>query len=522
MNLALLLDMAAETYAEREAVSCAGRRLSYQEMRSLAQLTAQRVLARGARCIAFLDANGPAAPVALYAAAYAGVPYAPLNYRLTGAEIGSLLGRLEAPFLVAAHALVAGLQLPAGTEFVATEELLRAAPSGDPAAREAGQDPDAIAVQLFTSGTTGPPKAAVLRHGHLSSYILGAVEFGGADESEAALVAVPPYHVAGIAAVLSSTYAGRRIVVLPAFDAGEWLRLAAAERVTQAFLVPTMLARIVELLEAPSANPPPTTLRAIAYGGGAMPRPVIERALRRFQGVAFTNAYGLTETSSTICLLGPDDHRAAAASDDPAVRARLGSVGRPLPAIEIEVRDGRGQVLADGQPGVLFVRGAQVSGEYCDSGSTLDAEGWFATRDRGWIDREGYVFLDGRADDLIVRGGENISPGEVELVLRAHPSVADAAVVGAPSVEWGETVAAVIVPAATGAASVAELQQWVRERLRSSRVPELIRFRGELPYNDLGKLLRCNLRDEFRDARQQPASCDSDAKDKTRPSGGGQ
>ncbi|HEX9772072.1 MAG TPA: class I adenylate-forming enzyme family protein [Steroidobacteraceae bacterium] len=500
MNLALLLDMAAETYAEREAVSCAGRGFSYQELRSLAQATAQRVLARGARCIAFLDVNGPTAPVALYAAAYARVPYVPLNYRLTGAEIGSLLARLEAPFLVVARALVAGLQLPAGTEYVATEELLRAAPSGDTTVCEPGQDPDAIAVQLFTSGTTGPPKAAVLRHGHLSSYILGTVEFGGADESEAALVAVPPYHIAGISAVLSSTYAGRRIVVLPAFDAAEWLRLAAAERVTQAFLVPTMLGRIVELLEAPSANPPPRTLRAIAYGGGAMPRPVIERALRRFPGVAFTNAYGLTETSSTICLLGPDDHRAAAASDDPAVRARLGSVGRPLPAIEIDVRDGQGQVLAAGQPGVLFVRGAQVSGEYRDSGTTLDAEGWFATRDRGWIDAAGYVFLDGRADDVIVRGGENISPGEIEAVLRAHPAVADVAVLAVPSEEWGEAVGAVVVLDGSRAASVAELKDWVRAQLRGSRVPECVLIRDRLPYNDMGKLLRRELRREFHEA----------------------
>jgi acyl-CoA synthetase (AMP-forming)/AMP-acid ligase II len=217
-------------------------------------------------------------------------------------------------------------------------------------------------------------------------------------------------------------------------------------------------------------------------------------------GVAFTNAYGLTETSSTICLLGPDDHRAAAASDDPAVRARLGSVGRPLPAIEIEVRDGRGQVLADGQPGVLFVRGAQVSGEYRDSGTTLDAEGWFATRDRGWIDRDGYVFLDGRADDVIVRGGENISPGEIEAVLRAHPAVADAAVVAIASEEWGEAVGALVVLDPARAASGVELKQWVRERLRGSRVPERVLFRDRLPYNELGKLLRRELRREFHEA----------------------
>ena len=246
-------------------------------------------------------------------------------------------------------------------------------------------DPDAVAVQLFTSGTTGAPKSAVLRHGHLSAYVLATVEFGGASDEEAALISVPPYHVAGVAALLSSTYAGRRMVILPEFDAAAWLEVAAAERATQAFLVPTMLARIVAHLQR-SGEPPPSTLRAIAYGGGSMPAGVIEGAMRHFPAVDFTNAYGLTETSSTICLLGPEDHRAAMTSEDSDVRARLGSVGRPLPAVEVQIRDETGEVLGAGRPGLVFVRGAQVSGSYRENGSQLDDSGWFATRDRGWID----------------------------------------------------------------------------------------------------------------------------------------
>ena len=496
MNTALLLDMAADTWPARTALRCAGRSLTLDELRRLTLAAAGRLRECHARSLAFLDVNGPAAAVAMFAAARAEVPYAPLNYRLTCAEIEAMIRRLDAPLIVAAPAQLAGLRLPEGRPAIETEALLGAADADAMQRPAADPDPAAVAVQLFTSGTTGAPKAAVLRHAHLSAYVLATVEFGSATELEAVLVSVPPYHVAGVAALLSSTYAGRRVVMLPEFDAAAWLTLAAAEGVTQAFLVPTMLARIVEQVER-SGGPPPATLRAIAYGGGSMPASVIERAMRAFPAVAFTNAYGLTETSSTICLLDPEDHRAAAASKDPAVRARLGSVGRPLPAVEIEVRDESGRVLPRGEPGLLFVRGAQVAGEYSESGSQLDADGWFATRDRGWVDDGGYVFLDGRADDVIVRGGENISPGEIEAVLREHPAVADAAVLAIASEEWGETVGAVVVLERTRTASAAELKTWVRERLRGSRVPERLLFRDRLPYNDMGKMLRRELKREF-------------------------
>ena len=429
------------------------------------------------------------------------MPYAPLNYRLPTAQLDALLARLDSPLLVASSRQVAGLRLPEGVPVVDSAELLLPTADDDRAGAnlDAASDPDAVAVLLYTSGTTGEPKAALLRHAHLAAYVLASVEFGSADAGEATLVTVPPYHVAGIAAVLSSCYAGRRIAVLPEFDAAAWLVLAAAEHVSQAFLVPTMLARIVERLEATGA-PPPTALRAIAYGGGPMPAAVIDRAMARLPGVAFTNAYGLTETSSTICLLGPDEHRDATASTDPAVRARLGSVGRPLPSVEVEVRDEQGRVLIAGETGFVYVRGAQVAGEYRETGPALDAVGWFPTRDRGRIDAAGYLFLEGRADDVIVRGGENISPGEIEDVLRAHPAVADAAVVAVESVEWGEVAGAVVVLRDGCAASAEELQGWVRGRLRSARVPEVIWFRTQLPYNELGKLLRRQLREELRAA----------------------
>jgi acyl-CoA synthetase (AMP-forming)/AMP-acid ligase II len=259
------------------------------------------------------------------------------------------------------------------------------------------------------------------------------------------------------------------------------------EAVTQAMVVPTMLGRILEVLEREGERL--EHLRHLSYGGGRMPAPVIERALKLLPQVEFVNAYGLTETSSTIAVLGPEDHREAIASDDPDVRRRLGSVGRPLPTVELEVRDDAGHPLKPGEQGEVWVRGEQVTGEYLGRPG-VGQGGWFPTRDGGLVDEDGYLYLIGRLDEVIVRGGENISPAQIEDALVAHPSVADACVVGLPDTEWGEKPVAVVVVAEGSSASEAELQDWVRSRLRSSKTPERIEFRDALPYNDLGKMLR--------------------------------
>jgi acyl-CoA synthetase (AMP-forming)/AMP-acid ligase II len=253
-------------------------------------------------------------------------------------------------------------------------------------------------------------------------------------------------------------------------------------------VVPTMLARIVDALGDTVADLP--SLRSLAYGGAKMPAPVIERALLAFPDVAFTNAYGLTETSSTITVLGPDDHRLAVASDDPAVRARLGSAGRAVPGIELAVLDPAGRPCPPGAVGDLHVRGAQVSGEYADAPPAVDADGWFPTRDRAWLDDEGYLFVEGRSDDTIIRGGENIAPAEIEDVLVRHPAVEECAVVGLDDAEWGQRIAAAVVLAPGATATPEDLQAWVRDRLRRARTPDVVEVWDALPYTDTGKLLR--------------------------------
>ena len=496
MNISTILDMAAEAFGDRVGVVCGDTRLTYAQLRDAAQRAAAKFRETGARHVGLLDITTPAAPIAIFGAAYAGLTYVPLNYRLTRPEINELIARITPVVLVTGQH--AGLvDAKPGVTLLDRDALLADCASGEVPAPTPADDPRGVALQLFTSGTTGKPKAAILRHENLMSYIVGTVEFGAAAEDDAVLVTVPPYHIAGISAVLSSTYAARRMVQLDSFDPAEWLKLCRRENVSNAFLVPTMLSRVVDHLAVSNSAPELPSLRAIAYGGGKMPLPTIRKAMTLFAGVDFTNAYGLTETSSTIAVLGPDAHRAAAASDDPKVQKRLTSVGQATGAVELEVRDDHGKWLPAEQTGVIYVRGGQVSGEYRQQGSLLDADGWFCTRDRGYLDGDGFLFLDGRSDDVIVRGGENISPGEIEEVLLSHPSVADAAVVAIPDPEWGESVGAAVVLKSGAWATGPELQELVKKQLRSSRVPKAILFKDSLPYNETGKVLRRLLKPEF-------------------------
>jgi acyl-CoA synthetase (AMP-forming)/AMP-acid ligase II len=492
----MLLQMGAETWAERPALTSDHHHHTYGALYDGARNAAALIRESGCAYVAMLDTSSPAIPMALMGAAMAGIPYVPLNYRLTRGQLDELVSRISPLYLIADEQNFAAYSGRDDITVLERDVFLEAVLSDPPSEAEWPDDPSAIAVQLFTSGTTGPPKAAILRHEHLVSYILNTVEFMSAEEDEATLVSVPPYHIAGIAAVLSSLYACRRIVLLPEFGAAAWLELCEHENVTNAFVVPTMLSRVVDHLDTVERAPSLPNLRAIAYGGGKMPESVIERALTLFPGVAFTNAYGLTETSSTVALLGPQDHRSAIASADPLVRNRLGSVGQALPSVDIEIRDDEGSPCPPGTPGEIFVRGPQVSGEYLER-SALDDDGWFPTRDAGYLDVEGYLYLSGRADDVIVRGGENISPAEVEDVLLSHPAIADAAVVAIASEEWGEGVAAAVVLKTDAEATEHELQQLVKSQLRSSRVPEVVRFEAELPYNETGKLLRRVIREWF-------------------------
>ena len=280
MHLGMLLQMAADGMADRTAIGPVGSGITMAELATRAQRVGAALAERPGERVVLVDLNSEAVPLALFGAALAGKPFVPVNYRLTDEPLRAILERTAPATVIVGEGIAERIGSIDGLELITRNELLaiaadESAPLADP---YADIDPESPAVLLFTSGTTGEPKAAVLRHRHLASYVLMTVEFAGAGEDEASIVSVPPYHIAGISSVLSSTYSGRRVVHLEAFAPEEWVRKVRRERVTHAMVVPTMLNRILDVIDGDGEGLP--TLRALSYGGGPMPVPVIERAIR--------------------------------------------------------------------------------------------------------------------------------------------------------------------------------------------------------------------------------------------------
>jgi acyl-CoA synthetase (AMP-forming)/AMP-acid ligase II len=487
MTMVTLLRSAADEFGARVAVGSGRDAITYHQLWSRACGVATMLRKADATGLVLVDVGSEAVPVALFGAALAGVPYIPINYRLSDEQIRSLLVRTAPTVAVIDPEVARRIGRVEGVEAISRADLLaiEGGPSDEPSN---DGDGDTVAMLLFTSGTTGEPKAAMLRNRHLVAHVEVSTRAGGAGVSEASLVAAPPYHMAGAMSIIGAVRAGRRLVFLPQFDPDAWIDIVNREQVTHAMTVPTMLVRILDALDRRGATVP--SLRNMTYGGGRMPVTVLQRAMERIPDVNWINSYGLTETSSAIAFLTPKDHRDAFASDDPTIRARLGSVGRPIRTVELEIRDDDGNPVASGVPGHIWVRGAQVSGEYAGRASAIAADGWLQTRDGGWLDEDGFLFIEGRLDDTIIRGGENISPVEIEDALLAHVAVNDAAVVGVPDPEWGERIVAVVVLEPDHDVTPEELVAWTRSRLRASKTPSEILVRESLPYSDIGKLLR--------------------------------
>jgi acyl-CoA synthetase (AMP-forming)/AMP-acid ligase II len=492
LSISLLLEMAVSGDPDRVALVDDDIRLTAAELSELADGGAGVIAASGASHVVYVGTGGAMLPLLIFSSARAKMTFTPLNYRLSADGLHQLVDRLPDPLIVVDSAYRDVVD-DWDARVMTSDDFVTAARSAEPA--EEFADPDDVAIVLFTSGTTSRPKAVELTHNNLTSYVTGTVEFGSADRTDAALVCVPPYHIAGVGAALSNVYAGRSIVYLRRFDPREWVRLVRTEGVTTATVVPTMLDRIVAVLEEGSVELP--TLRHFAYGGSKVAQPLVRKALELLPDVGFVNAYGLTETSSTIAVLTPDDHRLAHGSDDEAVARRLSSVGRPVPGIEVQIRADDGTVLGPGETGELFVRGPQVSGRYTEIGSVLDAQGWFPTKDVASLDDEGYLFIGGRSDDTIIRGGENIAPSEVEDVLVEHPDVREVVVVGVDDAEWGQLIVAVVVPEPGTEPAPEELREFARRTLRGSRTPDRIVFRDDVPTTPTGKVLRREILDDL-------------------------
>ncbi|MBA7702464.1 Long-chain-fatty-acid--CoA ligase [subsurface metagenome] len=359
---------------------------------------------------------------------------------------------------------------------------------------------DDTTILMYTAGTTGLPKGVMLSHNSFAIYVLENVTPADPELEERNILTVPLYHVAGIQAMMAAIYGGRTLVMERQFEPVEWMELVEAEKANRVMMVPTMLKQLIEHPDFGKHDL--SSLRVITYGAAPMSLEVIKRALDVFPGVSFINAFGQTETASTITTLGPEDHVITGTEEEREKKLkRLSSIGKPMSDVEMKVVDEEGRELSLGQVGEIVARGPRVmTGYWKDeekTEKTIDKEGWVHTSDMGYMDEDGYFFLAGRATDMIIRGGENISPEEVEAVLHSHPKIEEAAVIGVPDEEWGEQPIAVIVLKSGETATPDEIIEHCRARISSFKRPRSVIFVNELPRNPMGKVLKRVLREQY-------------------------
>lgn len=358
-----------------------------------------------------------------------------------------------------------------------------------------------VTVMMYTAGTTGRPKGVPLKHEGFVSYVLGNMDPANPEVEEKNLLSVPLYHVAGMQAMLAGAYAGRTLVLMRQFEVTKWLETAQYQKVSRAMLVPTMLQWVID--DPDFTGYDLSNLKTITYGAAPMPLTVIKRAIELMPWVRFINAFGQTETASTITALGPEDHSIEGTESEKQKKLhRLAtSIGRPLPDVNIKIADSEGNPLPPGMAGEILAQGPRIMtgywGDEMQSGEVLTADGWLRTGDRGWMDDEGYIYLDGRGDDIIIRGGENIAPKEIEDVLHTHPTVKEAAVIGVSDPKWGQEPRAIVALKKGEEASAEELIEYCRSRLAGYKRPRSVLFLDALPRNQMGKVIKKALRTNY-------------------------
>ncbi|GIV78843.1 MAG: 2-succinylbenzoate--CoA ligase [Litorilinea sp.] len=471
---------------ERPALYFRGEVLRYgeldQQVEGLAASLWQAGVRPGTRVAALL-ANSPAYVALIHGLARLGAVLVPLNTRLVAHELTWQLTLTGADFLVSEDQLatVAAAAAPPGCRRLDAHTLVaQTAPAGERPWQQ-GTPLDQVQAIIFTSGTSGRPKGAMLTFGNHFWSATASLYRLGLREDDRWLSCLPLYHVGGLAVVFRCCLYGIPLVLHDHFEVDAFRASLEADGVTLTSLVPTMLHR---LLNRPGEGGPrgglPASLRLILLGGAAASAELLARC--RDEGIPVATTYGLTEAASQVATQRPGD-----------TLRKPGSVGRPLMFTRVQVVDEEGKVLPPGEPGEIRVQGPTVmAGYYQDPEATARAlrDGWLHTGDIGYLDGDGDLWLLQRRSDVIVSGGENVYPAEVEAALRQHPAVEEACVVGIPDPEWGQRVAAMVQLRPGHRVTVAELDAFLRPRLAGYKRPRILTFVESLPQTASGKIAR--------------------------------